>query len=124
MSPAAQADRTIQTQRRLSRRNLLATTAGVCGLSWPAFMCLQNSAAGGGTPGKAKSCSIVYCWGGMSHLETWDPKPEARVEIRGEFGPISTATPGIQIGEHLPLLAKQTEKLAIIRSINNKTSAH
>ncbi|MCI0360232.1 MAG: DUF1501 domain-containing protein [Planctomycetaceae bacterium] len=60
----------------------------------------------------------------MSHLETWDPKPDAPAEVRGEFSPISTATPGIHIGEHLPLLAQQTEKLAIIRSIHHDDSAH
>ena len=60
----------------------------------------------------------------MSHLETWDPKPAAPAEIRGEFVPIQTATPGIQIGEHMPLLARQTEKLAIIRSIHHDDSAH
>ncbi len=60
----------------------------------------------------------------MSHFESWDPKPEAPSDIRGEFSPISTATPGIQISEHMPLLARQTEKLAIIRSICHDDSAH
>jgi len=107
-----------------SRRNLLAATVGACGLSLPAFMHLRNSSAATTTPRRAKSCIIVYCWGGMSHLETWDPKPDAPVEVRGEFSPIPTATPGIHIGEHLPLLAQQTERLAIIRSINHDDSAH
>jgi hypothetical protein len=60
----------------------------------------------------------------MSHHDTWDPKPNAPLEIRGEFAPIPTATPGIQISEHLPLLARQTERLAIIRSIHHDDSAH
>jgi hypothetical protein len=60
----------------------------------------------------------------MSHLESWDLKPDAPVEIRGEFAPIATATPGIFISEHLPLLARQTEKLAIVRSIFHDDSAH
>jgi uncharacterized protein (DUF1501 family) len=110
----------------LSRRTLLATTVGTCGLSLPALLQLQCSAAPqAATPSaKAKSCIILYCWGGMSHLETWDPKPAAPAEIRGEFAPIQTATPGIQIGEHMPLLARQMEKLAIIRSIHHDDSAH
>lgn len=74
--------------------------------------------------GKARSCIVLYCWGGMSHLDTWDPKPEASSEIRGEFSPIQTATPGIQISEHMPCLARQTEKLAIVRSIHHDDSAH
>jgi hypothetical protein len=111
--------------KRVSRRKLLATTVGMCGLSLPAFMQLQRSAAASAAPqGKAKSCIIVYCWGGMSHLESWDPKPDAPPEVRGEFAPISTATPGVQVSEHMPLLAQQTEKLAIIRSINHDDSAH
>jgi hypothetical protein len=60
----------------------------------------------------------------MSHFESWDPKPDAPPDIRGEFVPIATATPGIQISEHLPLLARQTERLAIIRSISHDDSAH
>ena len=60
---------------------------------------------------------ILFAWGGMSHIDTWDPKLEAPREIRGEFGNIPTATPGIRIGEHMPFFAKQTERLAIIRSI-------
>src|SRR5688500_6459602 len=60
----------------------------------------------------------------MSHHETWDTKPNAPVEIRGSFSPIATATPGIHVGEHIPLLARQTEKLAIIRSIHHDDSAH
>lgn len=75
-------------------------------------------------PGKAKSCIVVYCWGGMSHHETWDTKPDAPVGIRGEFNPISTATTGIHVGEHIPLMARQTERLAIIRSMHHDDSAH
>src|SRR5690349_1790219 len=112
--------------RQMSRRKLLATTAGICTLSLPAFLQLRPAAAAPtATSGaNAKACIIVYCWGGMSHLESWDPKPDAPVEVRGEFAPISTATPGIKISEHLPLLARQMEKLAIIRSIHHDDSAH
>jgi hypothetical protein len=110
----------------LSRRRLLAASAGAYGLSLPGFLQLQCLAApnAAAPAAKAKSCIILYCWGGMSHLETWDPKPGAPAEIRGEFSTIQTATPGIQIGEHMPLLARQTEKLAIIRSIHHDDSAH
>jgi hypothetical protein len=60
----------------------------------------------------------------MSHLETWDLKPAAPKETRGEFQPIATKTPGITIGEHMPHLAGQTDKLAIVRSIHHRCSAH
>ncbi len=112
--------------QRLSRRRMLATSIGLAGLSLPDWLRLRQADASVDPPatGRASRCILVYCWGGMSHHDTWDPKPEAPVEIRGEFQPIATATPGIQVSEHLPLLAQQTEKLAIIRSIHHDDSAH
>ncbi|RLT10840.1 MAG: DUF1501 domain-containing protein [Planctomycetota bacterium] len=117
---------TLQSGLTLSRRNALATTAGMCGLSLPGFLQLQASAAPstGTSADKAKACIIIYCWGGMSHLESFDLKPDAPSEIRGEFSPIPTVVPGIEIGEHLPLLARHTDKLAIVRSINHDDSSH
>ncbi len=120
----------------LTRRNVLAASAGMCGLSLPAFMQLRSAAAtaNNSTPGsstsdnsisgKAKACVIIYLWGGMSHLESLDLKPNAPAEIRGLFNPIETVVPGIEIGEHLPLLARHTDKLAIVRSIHHDDSAH
>ncbi len=60
----------------------------------------------------------------MSHHETWDTKPDAPKEYRGEFIAIATAVPGIRIGEHMPRLAQDTDKLAIIRSMHHRCSAH
>lgn len=111
---------------QLSRRRMLAATAGIGGLALADFLHLRSCAASPSVPAghKAKRCIIIFCWGGMSHIDTWDPKPEAPVEIRGLFRPISTAVPGIQISEHMPLLAGQADKLAIIRSINHDDSSH
>ena len=110
----------------ISRRQVLATSLGCVGLSLTDFLQLQSIAREkkNETKGKAKSCIILFAWGGMSHLETWDPKPDAPKEIRGSFDTIPTATPGIQIGEHMPYLAKQTNKLAIVRSMHHGSSAH
>ena len=74
--------------------------------------------------GKAKSCIVLFCWGGISHLDTWDLKPGAASDIRGEFKPISTAADGIQIGEHLPLLARQMRDVAVVRSANHNSPSH
>ena len=79
--------------------------------------------------GRARSCILLFMWGGPAHQDTWDLKPEAPAEIRGEFKPISTVVPGIDIGEHFPLLARRTDKLAIIRSmthgdVNHTTATH
>ena len=110
----------------LSRRQMLVNCAGIGGVSLHAFPRSRSLAASNITAPspRAKSCILLYCWGGMSHLETWDLKPNAPAEVRGEFSPIQTATPGILIGEHLPLLARHSDKLAIIRSIHHDDSAH
>jgi hypothetical protein len=67
---------------------------------------------------------VLYCWGGVSHLDTWDPKPDAPLEIRGEFKAIATATPGIRVSEHMPLLARQMNRLAVVRSLHHSCTAH
>lgn len=115
----------------LSRRRALATSAGMCGLSLPSFLQLRSTAAADRSasiqttiPARAKSCIIIYLWGGMSHLESLDLKPDAPAEVRGLFNPIVTVVPGIEIGEHLPLLARHTDKLAIVRSIHHDDAAH
>jgi hypothetical protein len=96
------------------------------GLSLPAVLGLKPTQAASSSigPGKAKSCIVLYCWGGVSHIDTWDPKPEAPAEVRGEFSPISTATPGIQLGEHMPQLARITDRLAIVRSMHHNSTFH
>src|SRR5437764_775593 len=109
------------TPLRLSRRQMLQVGWGMFGLSLPSLLALRHQAqahteAATGA-GRAKSCIVLYCWGGMSHLETWDPKPHAPREIRGDYRPIATATPGVRIGEYMPLLAQQTQRLAIVRSV-------
>jgi hypothetical protein len=74
--------------------------------------------------GRARSCILIFQWGGPSQLDTWDPKPDAPAEIRGEFSSIETRTPGVRISEHFPLLAAQTHRLAIIRSMSHDDAAH
>ena len=112
---------------QLQRRQLLQASAGALGLSLPAWLEVQQRAAGNEqvrSTGKARSCIVIYCWGGISHHETFDTKPGAPIEIRGSFSPISTNVPGIQVGEHIPLLSRQLDKLAVIRSVHHESSAH
>jgi hypothetical protein len=73
---------------------------------------------------RAKACIFLFMWGGPSQLETFDLKPDAPAEIRGDFNPISTKVPGIQICEHFSRLAHLTDKLAIIRSLTHDDPAH
>ncbi|MDA1013354.1 MAG: DUF1501 domain-containing protein [Planctomycetota bacterium] len=105
----------------LTRRESLNAGAAIAGVSLASMLQMQSHAA---PSRREKSCIVIYCWGGISHHESWDPKPDAPKEIRGIFNPISTATPGVFVSEHIPLLAQQTEKLAIIRSIHHSDSAH
>lgn len=102
---------------------MLASAGGLAGLALPEVLRLKALAAAGGPP-RAEALVIVYLWGGLSHLDSLDPKPAAPPEVRGEFRPIATATPGIHVSEHLPLLARHTGKFAIIRSIHHDDSAH
>jgi hypothetical protein len=73
---------------------------------------------------RAKSCILLWLDGGPSHLEMWDPKPNAPLEVRGPFKPIETNVPGIKISELLPQTAKQADKLAIIRSMTSPLGEH
>ncbi len=73
---------------------------------------------------RAKSVLVVFTGGGMSQLDTWDPKPDAPEEIRGAFGTIPTAVPGLRFGEHLPRTAKLADRFAIVKSMTHDDSDH
>jgi hypothetical protein len=77
-----------------------------------------------GSFGKAKACILIYAYGGPSHLDVWDLKPDAPREIRGEFKPAATSVPGIAITEHLPRLARLAEHYAILRSVSHRDNDH
>src|SRR5262245_26681541 len=93
------------------------------GMALPSVIRASSASARPGF-GRAKSCILVYLLGGPSHLDMWDLKPHAPVEIRGSFKPIETAVPGIQICEHLPLLAQTAPKYAIVRSVTHPNHNH
>ncbi|MDR3636513.1 MAG: DUF1501 domain-containing protein [Isosphaeraceae bacterium] len=95
---------------------------GGAGLSLADY--LRIAEAGDVRPGKAKSVIYVYLAGGPTHLDTFDLKPNAPKEFRGEFNPIDTNAPGVQISEHLPKLAKCADKFAILRGVSHTLAAH
>ena len=74
--------------------------------------------------GQAKRCIFLFMWGGPAQMDTWDMKPDAPAEFRGEFSPIATNVPGIEICEHFPRLATRTDKLAILRSVTHGDVSH
>ena len=110
----------------VSRRNFIRIGAlGLGGLALPGL--LRAEAASGGVSASArsrKSVIMVYLPGGPPHQDTFDLKPDAPSEIRGEFRPIRTNVPGIEICEHLPRLAQVADKLAIVRSIADAIDDH
>jgi hypothetical protein len=82
----------------------------------------KTSARRGGPP--AKSCILIYLWGGPPQQDLWDMKPESPTAMRSLFQPIATAVPGIDVCEHLPNLARHTGKLAIVRSLTHDSNNH
>ncbi|MEO6754930.1 MAG: DUF1501 domain-containing protein, partial [Chthoniobacteraceae bacterium] len=83
-----------------------------------------SAAKGGGTFGKAKSCIILFLGGGPPQHDTFDPKPDAPLEVRGTFRDIATKVPGIRLCETLPYTARVTDRMAIIRSMTTDINAH
>ncbi len=106
-----------QTHGSYSRRDVLA----LGGLSLLAHGLIRSPAVAATRAtngfGGADSVVLVYLQGSPSHIDLWDPKPNAPAEIRGEFQPIATRTPGLQVGEVLPMLAEQSHHYTIVRSI-------
>ena len=92
------------------------------GLTLPGM--LQASAASQNSSKKDTSIILLWMGGGPSHIDTFDPKPEASQEIRGTFKAISTNVSGIQISEHLPKLAKHADKYSILRSVSSPDGNH
>jgi hypothetical protein len=112
-----------------SRRDFLQIgLGGLLGLGMTDLLRLRAAEAAQANPGLAKSknvnCILVWLDGGPSHYETFDPKPDAPSEIRGEFATIPTAVPGVYFSECIPKLAKTFDKFAVVRSICHKDPNH
>ncbi len=107
----------------LSRRQFAARTAWTA-LGVGLYPALDSAIAQNRIGGKAKSLIYIYMGGGMSHIDSFDPKPEAPSEVRGPIGSISTNVPGIQMGAYFPNLAQRADKLAIVNSMTQQTGDH
>src|SRR5262249_31622840 len=118
----------------ITRREVLRVGGlGFTGLMWSDWLRARAGAAAPAhtsrksapaTFGKAKACILIFNYGGPSHLDIWDLKPDAPKEIRGEFKPAATCVPGIAITEHLPRLAALADRYAIIRSVTHRDNDH
>jgi len=108
---------------RLSRRHALKVGGlGMLGLTMPGL--LRAEATKKGPPARAKSVIFLYQFGGPSHLETFDMKPEAPEGIRGLHKPMASNVPGIQVAERLPRMAKVMDKVTLIRSMHHTMKNH
>src|SRR5438105_1203408 len=110
------------------REFLRAGSLSLVGLGLPQLLearaAPKDAALRPGRGKKAKACILLFMWGGPAHQDTWDMKPGAPQEYRGEFQPIATNVPGIHICEHLPRLARHADKLALIRSMTHTDVDH
>src|SRR3569833_384724 len=106
----------------VSRRDVLKVGAlSFFGLSLPQFLQMRSASA---APARAESVIVFWLSGGPSHLDTFDPKPDAPSEFRGEFKAIPTSVSGIPLSEHLSNTAKVMDKVAIVRSLTSNIAAH
>jgi len=114
---------TARTCSTLHRRAFLQVGASsVLGLSLADL--LRARAAGGQKHGSAKAVILLWLWGGPSQLDTFDPKPNATLDYRGPFGTIPTRIASVRFCELFPQLAKLTDKLAVIRTLNTQSNDH
>ena len=109
-----------------SRRDFLQTGLGTAGgLGLAQLLRSQAMGADAGQPvGQAKRCILIWMDGGPGHHETFDMKPNAPSEIRGEFDPIASNVPGLQVGNHLPKTAQVMNLVTVIRSIAHHDPGH
>jgi hypothetical protein len=108
---------------RLSRREMLQIGgASLFGLSLPGLLRAQALGSAVGQHASADRLMVIFLNGGPSHLDMWDMKPAAPVEIRGEFQPIATSVPGVQFSEHLPRLARHMHQCTLVRSVHHSVN--
>jgi uncharacterized protein DUF1501 len=118
-----------EESRTLSRRHLLHLAGSGCLgfnlaglLRAQAVQTVAQSASSSSAP--IKACIFLFYYGGPSHLDTFDPKPDAPAEVRGEYHTIATAVPGVRICEHLPRTARLMNRLALVRSMHHPMRNH
>jgi hypothetical protein len=117
--PHSAIDRDGQESDNLTRRQFLrASAAGAC----TGALSLADLAAFASLPTPPKRCILLFLVGGPSHLDTWDPKPDAPAEVRGPFKSIATSVPGIRLSEHFPRMAAMAERYALVRSLHHSAA--
>ncbi len=104
---------------RPTRRQVLqAGAVPLLGLTLPRLLAAKEPVR------RAKSCIFIYQYGGLSQLDSWDPKPDGPSEIRGPYKAIATSVPGFRVGELMPRLAERAHRYAVIRSMSHTVPVH
>ena len=120
-------------RNQVSRRELMRIGGlSACGLSLPQLLNpvstwgkeIRPQAIIRPSSGKARSCIVLFLMGGPPQHSTWDPKPDAPSEVRGQIGPIATSIPGVSFGELMPKLAVRADQLAVLRAVSTNDNAH
>jgi len=118
----------VNSREPLTRREMLRVGAlGLSGVTLSSLLANESKHPTGNQPqsfGKAKNCIVLFLSGGPAHLDTFDPKPGAPDDVRGEFGSIQTVLPGVRVSEHLPLTSKLLDRAALIRSMTHPSPGH
>ena len=114
-----------QDCERVSRRSLLQVGAlGGLGITLPGFLAARQASAAHGQASIDRNCILIWTRGGTSHHDTFDPKPNAPASVKGEFGVIDTAVPGVQFTEIVPNMARELRRFAVLRSWNPQNGSH
>ncbi|HEV3025562.1 MAG TPA: DUF1501 domain-containing protein, partial [Pirellulales bacterium] len=109
----------------LGRRELIRWgSLGLAGLSLPEVLRAETQGDTSGARRPARSCILFFLEGGPAHQDLWDMKPEAPAEVRGEFHPIDSSVPGVQVCEHLPQFARQMHHVCLVRSVHHQVVDH
>src|SRR5262245_31617815 len=113
---------------RIHRRQALQLGGACLGLNlaglWQAQLAAGTKKLIAPAASPIRSCILVFYYGGPSHIDTYDLKPQAPVDVRGEFQPIATSVPGQFVCEHLPHMARLMHKVALVRSVHHQNRLH
>src|SRR5262245_60336344 len=109
----------------MARRDFLRIgSLGSLGLCWPTLLQASSPSGTDRRFGQARKCILLFLTGGPPQHETWDPKPDAPAEIRGEGRPIATNVTGIRVGELFPRVANHADKFCLVRSVSHVDTIH
>ncbi len=106
------------------RQVLKAGALPFLGLDLPGLLAAEAAPAGPSRPRREKSCIFIFQYGGLSQIDSWDPKPDGPSEIRGPYRPIATSVPGFSVGELMPRLARLADRYCVIRSMSHNVPVH